>query len=110
MLVSILHRVTGSGMATVGTMLLVWWLAALAAGKDAYATFEAVMGFYGLGYVLGVGLTLCFFVHLANGIRHFFMDAGALFELKANRTASFAVMAFGVLATAAFWAYLIWGK
>jgi succinate dehydrogenase / fumarate reductase cytochrome b subunit len=28
MLVSILHRVTGDGMATVGTLLFVWWLAA----------------------------------------------------------------------------------
>ena len=39
MLVSILHRVTGSGMATVGTLLLVWWLAALAGGAESYATF-----------------------------------------------------------------------
>jgi len=110
MLVSILHRVTGSGMATVGTLLLVWWLAALASGKQAYQTFTDVMGFYGLGYVLGIGLSLCFFIHLANGIRHFFMDAGALFELKANKTASVAVVAFGILATLAFWAFLLWGK
>ena len=39
MLVSILHRATGSGMATVGTVLLVWWLAAAAAGAESYAEF-----------------------------------------------------------------------
>jgi succinate dehydrogenase / fumarate reductase, cytochrome b subunit len=110
MLVSILHRVTGSGMATVGTLLMVWWLAAAASGKEAYATFEAVMHFYGLGYLFGVGLTLCLFIHIGNGIRHFFMDAGALFELKANKTASLLVIVFGILATAAFWAWIILGK
>ena len=43
MLVSILHRATGSGMATVGTLLLVWWLAAIAAGDQAYATFLSLI-------------------------------------------------------------------
>ena len=110
MLVSILHRATGSGMATVGTVLLVWWLAAAASGKEAYQTFTDVMGFYGLGYILGTGLSLCFFIHMANGIRHWFMDVGANFELKGNKTSSIAVLTFGILATIAYWAYLIWGK
>ena len=34
MAVSILHRATGSGMATVGAILLVWWLVALASGEE----------------------------------------------------------------------------
>jgi succinate dehydrogenase / fumarate reductase, cytochrome b subunit len=110
MLVSILHRATGSGMATVGTVLLVWWLAAAASGKEAYQTFTDVMGFYGLGYVLGIGLSLCFFIHMANGIRHWFMDVGANFELKRNKASSMVVISFGILATVAYWAYLIWGK
>ena len=32
MLVSILHRVSGDGMALVGLFVLVWWLGALASG------------------------------------------------------------------------------
>ena len=36
MVVSIVHRATGSGLATVGTLLLVWWLGAIAAGRPAY--------------------------------------------------------------------------
>lgn len=112
MLVSILHRVTGSGMATVGTVLLVWWLAAAASGADAYNGF---LGWFTgplapLGYVLGVGLTWAFFQHMANGVRHLFMDLGANFELKANRASAIATMVFAVLATAAFWAYLCWGR
>ena len=35
MVVSIIHRALGSGMATVGAALLVWWLAALATGAEA---------------------------------------------------------------------------
>ena len=75
--------------------------------------FAAVIGIaavLGLGYVLGVGLSLCFFIHMANGIRHWFMDAGALFELRANKTSALVVILFGVIATAAYWAWLIWGK
>lgn len=115
MLVSILHRATGSGMATVGTVLLVWWLAAAASGKEAYATFLEPFtyktgGLNIVGYVFGIGLSLCFFIHMANGIRHWFMDVGANFELKGNKTSSIAVLTFGILATIAYWAYLIWGK
>ncbi|URW75743.1 succinate dehydrogenase, cytochrome b556 subunit [Sphingomonas donggukensis] len=109
MLVSILHRATGSGMATVGTILLVWWLAAAAAGPESYAYF--LSWFTGplapVGYLLGVGLTWAFFQHLANGVRHLFMDLGANFELKGNRASSIATIAFSVVATIAFWAYIV---
>ena len=40
MLVSILHRVTGDGMAFVALPVLLWWLGSLAAGPEAYATFS----------------------------------------------------------------------
>lgn len=109
MLVSILHRVTGSGMATVGTLLLVWWLAAIAGGKDSYATF--LSWFTGpllpLAYILGVGITWAFFQHMANGVRHLFMDMGANFELKGNRTSAIATMVFALLATMIVWAYIV---
>ena len=39
MLVSILHRVTGAALATVGAAAFVWWLVAAASGAEAYATF-----------------------------------------------------------------------
>lgn len=110
MLVSILHRACGTAMATAGTVLFVWWLAAAASGREAYDAFLQVASFWYLGYVVAVGLTLAFFLHLANGIRHFFMDAGANFELRANKSSAVAVILFGLGATAAYWAYLIWAK
>lgn len=113
MTVSILHRVTGDGMATVGTLLLVWWLAAISGGAKSYASFHHVFGeLWGgaLGYLFGVGLTLSLFQHMATGVRHFVLDTGAGYELKGNRRASTATIAFSVAATAAFWAYLLAGK
>ena len=44
MLVSILHRVTGDGMALVGLGVLLWWLGALASGPEAYAPSPVDVG------------------------------------------------------------------
>ena len=115
MLVSILHRATGSGMATVGTVLFVWWLAAAAAGAESYVAFLDVFTLGDgrlniFGWVMGIGLTWAFFQHLANGIRHLFMDIGANFELKANRSSSIATLVFSILTTIAFWAYIVMGR
>ena len=42
MAVSIVHRATGSGMATVGTILFVWWLSALASSLVLAAAAAAI--------------------------------------------------------------------
>ncbi len=115
MAVSILHRITGSGMATVGTVLMVWWLAALASGPAAYAAFVGCFTVEGgglniLGYVLLIGLTLSFFQHMASGVRHFVLDAGAGYELKTNRTGAVMTMLFSLIATAGLWAHILIGK
>lgn len=114
MLVSIVHRATGSGMATVGTALLLWWLVALAAGDSAYAQFRDMFTYSdgalnAAGWILGVGLTLSFFQHLGTGVRHLFLDEGALFELKRNKLTAQLTIVFSILATAGFW-LLIWSK
>lgn len=115
MLVSILHRATGDGMAVVGSILLVWWLAALASGEAAYAAFIDIFTYSTgalniIGYVFGIGLTLSFFQHLASGVRHLVLDTGAGYELKGNRRGAQATIVFSVVLTGLYWAYLIWGK
>lgn len=112
MAVSILHRATGSGLATVGTVLFVWWLLALASGAGAYGAFLDVFTLQSgklniLGYIVGVGLSLSFFQHMASGVRHLFMDAGANFELGANKRTAIATFFVSVIATAAFWAVIL---
>jgi len=111
MLASILHRVTGDGMATVGAALFVWWLVALAAGEQAYAVFVDVFTYAdgrlnAIGWVVGVGLSLSLFQHMMSGIRHLVLDTGAAFELKTNRLLAILTFVVSTLLTIAFWLVL----
>ena len=106
MLVSILHRVTGVGLATIGAAVLVWWLLAIAGGPEAYAEF-AGWAKHWLGIVIGVGLTWAFFQHLFSGLRHFVMDVGAGYELSANKFWAVMTLAASILLTAFFWLYVV---
>ena len=106
MAVSILHRITGDGLAFVGLGVLLWWLGAMAAGPEAYATFEMVMG-SPLGMVVLVGLSWAFFTHMMSGLRHFVLDIGAGYELDTNKTWSILSPLIGILLTAGFWALIL---
>jgi succinate dehydrogenase / fumarate reductase cytochrome b subunit len=109
MAISIVHRVTGSGLATVGALGLVWWLLAAASGPAAYATFVACAT-SSVGYLIMVGLTWAFFQHLLSGLRHFVLDMGAGYELKINRSWSMLVFVLAVIFTAIVWAIILAGK
>ncbi len=76
---SITHRITGVGLA-VGTLLLVWWLVAAAAGPQAFARAQGFIGSF-FGLLLMFGWTAALYYHLCNGIRHLVWDAGKSFEL-----------------------------
>ena len=107
MLVSILHRITGSGLSVAGLAILTWWLWALAAGPDAYQSFSThASRWYGL--VVLVGLTWAFWQHLLSGIRHLVMDTGAGFELKINKLFAVLTVAGALFLTALTW-FLIMG-
>ena len=107
MLVSILHRITGSGLAVVGLAILTWWLWALAAGPAEYAALTGhAKSWYGL--VVLVGLTWAFWQHLLSGIRHLVMDTGAGFELKINKLFAVLTIAGALFLTALTW-FLVMG-
>jgi len=106
MTISILHRLTGDGMAIVGALGLVWWLFAAATGPEAYAYFLSWATSW-VGYVVMIGLTWAFFEHLFSGLRHFVLDAGAGYELKANRMWSLLIMFGAVFVTAVIWAMIL---
>ncbi|WML91296.1 succinate dehydrogenase, cytochrome b556 subunit [Thiothrix lacustris] len=76
---SILHRVTGAALA-VGTLLVVYWLAAIAGGEESFNTANALFGSW-FGRLMLFGWSWALFYHLANGIRHLVWDAGFGFEL-----------------------------
>ena len=106
MLVSILHRVTGSGLAVVGLGVLTWWLVALAQGGDAYLRFSHAAG-SPLGLIILIGLTWAFFQHLLSGIRHLVMDSGAGFELGVNKTFAVLTIIGALVLTALTWFYIL---
>ena len=121
MLISILHRVTGDGLAIVGGLCFTWWLYAAASGPVSYANFlyyvwqadEAdALGLAAnlLGRVVLIGLSWAFFQHLFSGLRHLVMDMGAGYELQTNRLWSRVVIAAAAIATIALWAYIFVGR
>ena len=107
MLVSILHRVTGSGLALVGGSMLVWWLVAAASGAEAYGTFTAFARSW-FGILIFAGLTWAFWMKTLAGLRHLVMDIGAGFELRTNKFWANMTVLGSVLFTALTWAYIIW--
>lgn len=124
MFVSILHRVTGNGLAVAGLGILLWWLGALASGAAAYDTFTgwvwadlSKLDWNGAAIIASlvkillkivlVGISWAFFTHMMSGLRHFVLDVGAGFELNTNKIWSILSPVLGVLLTAAFWALLL---
>ena len=105
MLVSILHRVTGGGLATVGAIALVWWLVAAASGADAYATFTGWATSW-IGIVVAVGLSWALFQHTLSGLRHLVMDIGAGFEIRKNKFWAMMTIAGSTVLTALLWLYI----
>lgn len=93
---SILHRITGIGLA-VGTLLLVWWLIAVATGPTAFNTVQNFIGSF-VGRILLLAWTFALYYHLCNGIRHLVWDTGRGFEIStANATGWLAIVAAVVL-------------
>lgn len=121
MLISILHRATGSGMAIFGGLGLTWWLYAIANGPASYANFQYYMWEADAGDMAGlaanifsrivlIGLSWAFFQHFFSGLRHLVLDMGAGYELQTNKRWAMVVMIAALIATIAFWAYILAGK
>ena len=101
---SILHRFTGIGLA-IGSILLAWWLVAVAAGGEAFAATHAFIA-SPVGIVLLFLWSVAFFYHLCNGIRHLLWDAGFGFEIRQANRSSYIVLAATALLTVLAWLYV----
>jgi succinate dehydrogenase / fumarate reductase cytochrome b subunit len=101
MLTSILNRATGIFL-SVGTLLLVWWLAAAAAGPAPFARVQEFL-ISPLGLLLLLGWTASLSFHLLAGIRHLAWDLGYGFAKPGLNPVTWIVLAGTALATAAVW-------
>jgi len=98
---SILHRLTGIALA-VGSIVLAWWLVAVAAGGQVFATTHAFIA-SPVGVLLLFLWSFAFFYHLCNGVRHLAWDAGYGFELRQAFFGGYAVLVATVVLTALAW-------
>ena len=100
-MLSITHRATGVGL-SAGTLLLAWWLIALASGPEA---FECVSGHVSAWYgqVLLFAWTWALLYHLCNGIRHLLWDVGKNLEIEAAYKSGYVVVAASAILTVVVW-------
>ena len=105
MTLSILHRMTGVAL-SLSALSLVIWVVALATGPEAYdAVYEVLSGWF--GKLLLIGFAASFFIHLGNGIRHLFWDAGYGFEKGfATKTGVLTLVIAAVLTVLYLWGAL----
>lgn len=101
MVLSIVHRATGIALLG-GSIALVLWLAALAAGPEAFGVAHNVAASW-LGLLILLGFTTTLFFHLSNGIRHLFWDIGMGFERRQAYLSGIAVLAATALLTLLAW-------
>jgi succinate dehydrogenase / fumarate reductase cytochrome b subunit len=98
---SITHRATGVFL-SIGTLVLVYWLMAAAAGPVAYQQAQTLLS-SGIGLLLLFAWSFSLFYHLCNGIRHLFWDAGYGFDIKTVYSTGYFVLATTMLLTALAW-------
>jgi len=78
MTMSIVHRATGIVL-YAGSLLLAWWLLAVAAGPTAYATFQSAASSF-IGRIVLFGYTWALIHHMLGGLRHLIWDTGHGFD------------------------------
>jgi succinate dehydrogenase / fumarate reductase cytochrome b subunit len=99
---SIANRITGVAL-SAAFVLFVWWLLAIASGREAYADI-----YRGLSHVAGRMLLAIFIVafvyHLLAGLRHLTWDLGHAIERRQAQMSAWLI----ALLTVVFSAALIW--
>ena len=107
MTMSILHR--GSGIVLVaGAFALAWWLLAVAAGGEAYASAAACVA-SPFGQLALFGFSLALVYHLLNGIRHLLWDIGWGFDIPEVYRSGYTVFGLTVVLTALIWFFALRG-
>lgn len=101
MMMSIVHRITGIAL-YAGTILLAWYLIALAAGPSAFSVVSAVYGSY-FGLFVLLLFTWSMFHHLLGGVRHLCWDMGYGMDYPAREYLARGTLVGGLLLTALVW-------
>lgn len=101
MVMSILHRITGAAL-YVGTLLLAWWLTAVAAGPEYFNWVNSLL-VSPIGRLVLIGYTWAMMHHMLGGIRHLIWDTGRGFDLGTVNRLSWATIIGSLLLTGGIW-------
>jgi succinate dehydrogenase / fumarate reductase cytochrome b subunit len=104
-IISITHRMTGV-MLSIGLVLFVYIISALAEGVDSYAAMQGIMSLW-LFKLIILGFIYALFFHLCHGIRHLIWDAGNSFAADTlNRYAMIELaVSLALTLTALLWVF-----
>ncbi len=101
MVLSGLHRITGIAL-SVGTILLVGWIASAAHFADFYNGLNHFLsGFIGQFLLFGWAFSLIF--HSVSGVRHLIWDTGRMLEVDQIKSSSIVVLAISIVLTLLAW-------
>jgi succinate dehydrogenase / fumarate reductase cytochrome b subunit len=108
MALSILHRATGIVL-SLGIVLLVAFLMAVAGGSESYERFAHFAGSLP-GRILIAGFIVTFCYHLANGVRHLFWDLSwGMERAQARRSGVIVVAATVIVSALLVWVFFLRG-
>ena len=102
---SILHRLSGLVLFLAAFDFAIW-LGSIALGGDAYAGVSRIFS-TNILLIIWALVSLSFFYHLLNGIRHLLWDIGKGFEASHVKLTGLLVVFFSVMITALFWYCLL---
>ena len=94
---SIFTRITGNPL-IVGSLLILRWFAALAAGPEAYARANGFITSW-FGDLIMFGSVACIWYHTLAGIRHIVWDSGHMLDVERSEMAGMAIVLVTVLLT-----------
>jgi succinate dehydrogenase / fumarate reductase cytochrome b subunit len=101
MMMSILHRITGSAN-YFGTLLIAGWLTATASGPDGFIAANRLAA-SPLGLLVLFAYSWSLIHHGLGGIRHFIWDTGRGFDLTSIRLLSWGTLAGSLALTCLVW-------
>jgi succinate dehydrogenase / fumarate reductase cytochrome b subunit len=106
---SFANRMTGVGL-SVGLVVLVYWLSALAAGSQAFDKASIVLG-HPVFKVLLVLFGFAVVYHLIAGIRHLVWDTGHGLERAQSKSSAAVVIGVSIVLflVLAAWCFIHWG-
>jgi succinate dehydrogenase / fumarate reductase cytochrome b subunit len=101
MVMSIVHRITGTAL-YMGSLLLAWWLIAAASGPEYY---NYVLSWFATwpGKIILLGYTWVLMHHMMGGLRHLIWDSGHGYDVRMIDILSWGSLAASLTLTAIVW-------